>query len=415
MKPLLKLYVFSIFLLHAFSFVPLASFNFPIAVAASLVCFLQPTPPSFDFRASNLLVGGLLGWGIVAWLIYPVPIDLDRFQGLAQWSASILILWIGVRRWIAVSEISFLEISKAAWLGSVTLSVFVILEFVLANTAGMYLSDIFPFSIDKFPEADVFMAGIARPRGFAAEAGFSAMVFEALIPLALFYLGQASGPSRLIYGGLCFVALVLLYSTTFFLAAALTVALLQMIRMNYRKIAGALAVGMILAYIIAGNSTFFFNASGYKIFEFFDALNYSAAQGSRQEALAAAFSLLKGHPFGIGWGTVLQEAKTYGTPIDEMIGGTGLISLWLELAIATGIIGLLVFGTFVWKLLLGLARSTSREAHCCFLALGMLTIHHIGVYEVWFPMFWFILGLSQLVLKEERIIRHQNAIALSEV
>lgn len=184
-----------------------------------------------------------------------------------------------------------------------------------------------------------------------------------------------------------------------------------MIRLNYKKMTAILVVGLILAYIVAVNSDFFFSASGYKIFEFFDALNYSRAEGSRQEALAAAFSLLRDHPFGIGWGTVLQEAKTVGSPIDQMIGGTGLISLWMELAVATGVLGLIAFGTLVWKLLLGLARSERREAHCCFLALAMLTIHHIGVYEVWFPMFWFILGLSQLVQQADQVNRQRQALS----
>jgi hypothetical protein len=410
MKLLLTIFVFTMFLLNGLSPVPIASFNFFIAAAAFPFLFLRHTPTTYDFRSDNILLSAIFAWGIIAWLFYPAPIELSRIQGALQWAASLIILLFGVRRMIILSGITFLEISRISLFSAMTLATFVILEFFLANTRGTYLSDYIPFSIDTFPAADLFASGIVRPRGFAAEAGFTSMVFEALVPLAIYYFLRSPMPIRAAFVALVSSALILLFSTTTFLAIALAVLFLVLVRANIR---GAVPIFLVfggVAYVIAMNADFFFSAAGYKIYEFFDTGNYYNASGSRQEAWATGMNVFLHHPFGSGWGTILQESKSSGSDIDMQLGGTGLISLWLEMLVAVGFAPFLMFGYWLIKLLLALGRSPLQEAHLCFLSLAMLTVHHFGVYEVWFPMIWFVLALSQVVVAASKELPQNSSL-----
>lgn len=391
------------FLLHGFSPIPITSFNFFLALAAFPICMSRPLPAGYSYEKSNILVFVLSLWGVIAWIFYKAPVEEGRIQGLLWWLASFYILWLGVRRWILISRVSFDEISRTSFYAIISISTLVIIEFVLVNTRHVYFSDFLPFAAGNFPSANLFTASLFRPRVFAAEAGFTSMVLELLIPLSIPHFRQVSRSAKAAFVSVCILALVLLFSTTTFLAAGVAIALLQAIRLNHRGFVIFTVVLLLAAYVIIINSDFFFSIAGYKIAAFFDTLNYSHSSGTRQEALSAGFQLLMDKPFGIGWGTVLQEAKTSGSMIDDMIAGTGLINLWLELGVATGVVGAMAFGAFIISTLVDLARSSRSEAHLCFLSLCMLTIHHFGVYEVWFPMFWFALALSQVVLKADEL------------
>ncbi|MBS1984613.1 MAG: hypothetical protein JST16_10620 [Bdellovibrionales bacterium] len=402
MKSLLAIFVFTMFLLNGLSPIPIASFNFFIAAAALPFLLLRPIPAIYNFKSANLSAAAIFAWGVFAWILFPAPVEISRMQGALQWAASLIVLWFGVRRMIIVSKISFIEISHIAMLSSATLAGFVIFEFILTNTRGLFLSDLIPFSIDTFPEADVFFTGITRPRGFAAEAGFTSMVFEALVPISALYFTRVKLPLQIAYAVAVAIALLLLFSTTTFFALALTLIFFAMIRNNVRGVVPIMLIFGGIAYGIALNADFFFSAAGYKIYEFFDAGNYYNTSGSRQEAWATGLNVFLKHPFGSGWGTILQEAKSSGSEIDMQLGGTGLISMWLELLVAVGFAPFLLFGIWLMNLLLKLARSRLREANLCFISLMTLTIHHFAVYEVWFPMFWFVLALSQVVLAASR-------------
>lgn len=401
MSAVLQIFVGTMFLLNGLSPVPLASFNFFIAAAITPFTFFTKINPVYDFRRDDFVLLIIFIYGVVAWAFYSAPVDQGRIQATLQWAASFLVLWIGVRRWIIVSEISFQDISRAAFYGSVALSIAVLFEFYTANTSGKYLSDYVPFSIDIFPSADLFFTGGVRPRGFSAEAGFTSMVFEALVPISLFHFRKISALTRISYCAVTALALVLLYSTSTFISLAIAIAIFYVVRINLKGGVQLFVIFTAAFYLIAANADFFYQASGYKIFEFFYAFGGSSTYtaGSRQEAWLAGIKVLTEHPFGSGWGTILQEAKASGSEIDQMVEGTGLISLWLELAVAVGIVPFIVLMMRIGRIIIDLAKTRATEATLCFFSLTMVFVHHWSVYEQWFPMLWFCLALSQVILK----------------
>lgn len=408
LRSALFLYIVLMPFLHALTPIPVAAFNSGILLMVSpLVLIGQPRYQLASYPQTAIVIG-LAAYGLLAWSFYPVGIQFSRIQGSLQWGFSLFGLWILTRRWIAVSGISFRQVSFACTIGAVGLSLATFAEFILSNSAGIFFSDLLPFSIVDFPQATVFGSVLQRPRVFSAEAGFTAMSFELFLPLSFFYVRELQRVLALTYWSLCVIAVILLSSTGAILSIA--IATIFYFAMGSRSLGVRLVVPTtVLATLVFVTA----NADSttlpiYKIYEFFDPTNYTNAEGSRQEAIRAASILFKENFFGIGWGTVLQETKIPGSEIDQLIYGTGLISLWLELAVATGFLGLLAMLGIVLQTLWRLIRLQQVEATLCFLALCSLAFHHVSVFELWFPMFWFALALSEALIADSRHLARQD-------
>lgn len=398
LRILLIAYIFTMPMLHSLSFLPVVSFNVIFLFLAAPIIILSSQRVRNEFLAQDLLVACVFTYGLMAWLWFPVGVYQDRYQMAIQWAFSFFALWWLSRQWLLTSGISFDTISATCFYATIFISVATIFEFILANTTGYFLSDFIPFSIETFPPAYVFSTGILRPRVFTAEAGFTAMSFELLAPLSIVFFRKNGTLTKLIYITLIATSYLLLLSLASFISFLLSLALLPMLgrknnSSNYFTIITLFALGY-ASITYADNQ----NLPFYKIAAFFDSSNYEWTQGSRQEAYKAGLSILGNNPFGIGWGTVLQESKVVGSEIDRMILGGGLISLWLELAVSVGVAGALLFFQQLFSNLLKLARSPNLESRLCFVSLCSLTLHHAAIFEPWFPMFWFALALAQAVL-----------------
>lgn len=414
-KFLLYLYIGSMPFLHALSPTPITAMNviFLALVIPSLL-FIRPSS-EFQFRKSDIIVTFILIYGFIAWAWYPTSISENRWQGSMQWAFSLIFLWGVVRYWIVASGINFLEISKVSFYGVVFLSAATTFEFILANVTGDYISDYLYFSIKEIPFATAFGEKYIRPRVFSAEAGFTSMSFELFLPLSYLYFRKQFIATRFFYGIFCLFGAFLLFSTSTIVSFLLSFIILLLLKRNsfISRFTIALIVAVIGWAATGGGDIFNLeSASLYKITDLLDTSAYLFYEGSRQEALSAGWELLTKNPLGVGWGTVLQEANIPGTEIDRLILGSGLINLWLELAVATGFIGFLVLAASIGNIIRKLAVSRRIEADCCMMSLTMLSLHHIAVYEVWFPMLWFAIALSQVLLaSQEQILTERPSLS----
>jgi hypothetical protein len=398
LRGLLYAYVILMPLLHALSPLPILSTNVALLAVATPFALFATRPSGLRFGRSDLLIVAVLLYGVAAWLWYPTDTEQSRVQGTLQWAFSFIGLWLLVRRWIVASEVSFYEVSRACFYAALMLSACIVWEFVLANISGHFFSDYIPFSIEEFPKANVFGSSLLRPRVFSAEAGFTAMAFELFLPLSIIYYKSISELTKYIYIILCLIGVVLLFSVASIISIVIALALLNFAR-GASRVVSLLTISVILGYVFVSTGLLDIEyLPFYKIWEYFDSSNYSLLQGSRQEAIAAGWKLVSENWLGVGWGTVLQEAKIPGSEIDRMILGTGLISLWLELVVATGIPGALLFAIYIFGLVARLARMRRPEGDACFVAVVALLLHHTAVYEVWFPMLWFALALAQVLI-----------------
>lgn len=400
LKIFLVLYIALTPFLHALTPLPIIALNSLILVMALPFAAIGKRRAKYNFNRDDLMLGTIWAYGVVAWLWYPVEVQQDRWQVAIQWAYSFFVLWIGVRRWLISSNISFDLISKVCFFSAIFLSLASIAEFFLVNTTGLFFSNFIYYSVEKFTDANIFGTTLYRPRVFSAEAGFTSMVFELFIPLSIPYFLKCRKFIQFVFLGLCLLGIFSLFSMASILSGLSAVLILYSVKKN-NGLVGSLTFSLFAAVLIVSYSGVnLLDLPFYKVTEFFELSNYYLSEGTRQEALAAGWMLVSENPVGTGWGTVLQEAKIPGSEIDRMILGSGLISLWLELAVAAGIMGALALGYLVLNILISLLRVHSLAADSCFVCLCSLTLHHFAVYEVWFPMFWFALALAQVVIAE---------------
>ncbi len=400
---LLPVYVATLFLLHGLSPVPWLPFGFFIAAPVLILAAFDPIAQArgLRFRADDIGFALVYLLGFVPLLMRPSAIGMQNLLYAGQW----LVIWVvafwWVREWILISQLRFENISKAAAVGCVLLAIAVISEFILANTTGHYLSDFVPFSIGDFPAATVLDDAFLRPRGFASEAGFTAIAFECLLPLSIqwFRLRRIRLLALVLVVVPGYLLLFSAASIAFFLAT-----LLVYVALTRGAAAAALiavgAVGLLAGLAGAFDSVYwvFYEVILRKFAEFTPGAFATNSIGfSRPEAYSLAFRLLLERPFGIGWGGISQHFADLEPVLDVQLKGSGLISIPLEIGAAAGIIGMTCFVLLVVRKLSALGKVASQPARLTFFSLLWVSFHHMVVLELWFPMFWLSLALADCV------------------
>lgn len=395
MRYILYAYILLIPFLHAFSPVPIQSLGFFLIVAASPFIFLTPVPQTGNYTRYDARL--LLSWliGILAWWFYSAPIEEDRLQGVLQWLSTIIVSLIIVRRLIIVSRVRLYEIGLVSSISIFILTTAIVADFLLANYDGRRLSDIIPYSVEEFPKAEV-LGYIQRPRGLTTEAGFNGIIFECLAPFSIYYAIRNKGFFAIFSVGFLIIGFLLIVSlsTAFSLMVALSAFFLLNKKSPLYFFIFTSLIFLMFYYIL--NNNILFDIFGYKLADFLDIANYNVFMTGRQGSFFYGVQLFFENPLGIGWGTVLQEANIPGTIIDYNLDGASLISLWLELLVAGGLVGFALTTSVFGASLRGLLKREQVEVGFIFVSLTAVSLHHLFVYDVWFPMIWFSLAVAQV-------------------
>lgn len=399
MRYLLYAYILLIPFLHALSPVPIQTLGFFLLVAASPFIVLTRGAEAGTFTRQDTWLVLALIWGFVAWWLYPVPIGDKRFQDGAQWVSTVVFSLLIVRKLIIISRVRMEDVGRAACVSIIILSVAVVADFYLANFRSMRLSDIIPYSVKQFPEAQVM--GLWRPRGLTVEAGFNGVVYECLAPFSIYYLIKTRNILSVFSALSMIFGFVLISSLLTIISVFSAVSILFLVKK--RSFISLILIGIfipVFMYFTLSNQ-FMFNLFGYKVAEFLDAANYNVYGVGRQGSFFFGLELFSQNILGIGWGTVLQEANIPGTVIDYNLEGGGLISLWLELLVASGIFGFAFFAYVFGKNIKGLAAKGGRSSAFIFVSLTAVSLHHIFLSGIWFPMIWFSLAVAQVALSRQ--------------
>jgi len=369
-----------------------------IAVIGALFALLTGRLFQFVyFEKDDVLLAIVLLLGILA-IVVNSDYAGEKNLNYTVWFAgtfALLIVWC--RAWLRSSRITLDQIGAAATIALIIASAAVCFEFVLANTTGRYLSDIIPYST---PSEDLARATVllflSRPRGLAAEPGFSAMVFEALGPLAWIYLRNNRtllvAVTAVVLPGflLCFSAGGL---TSLFLAGLIVMVMRRGIG-RFGVI--ALVVVAILVVVISVDSDaqwIYDQVIGRKIDDLAGTGESTVdAVSGRSIVYQSVSAILTRYPLGIGWGMVAQMYYTgsHIPGIPEPVT-KGMVSLYFEVLVSAGVAGVLTFALYLLRKIIRLARRTDPEANAVLFALIAVSIHHAVVLEFWYPLLWFLI------------------------
>ena len=385
----------SIPFLHAFGFF---NISFPLMIFSISIFFLVLSRNlnlriNFD-KKDNLLIFFLL-LGIIS-------IDFSRvgFENLGHvylWILSIGVFYFGTKILIINNSISISKIKKVFFIGLMITSIGVIFEFFTANFFGFYLSDYLPYAIGELDETRNFSGNLYRVRGFSAEPGFTAMVYELFLPLGLLYCYKKPHLYLFVFF-ILFGYLILTSAASLIILALLIIIFLA--RSNFKNF-----VRSVLAISLFG--LIFYNQIAFYIFESIGPklLLVFIGESVRIELLTNLTSIFFNNPFGIGLGTQSFYFENYGSFQGTILPGAGALNLYLEIAISSGYLGIISFLFFIIIVLFkSFKYSSSPERNALIFSFLWLLGHHFFLTEYYFPMIWVTIALLdkyQLLLKHK--------------
>ncbi|MEH2364550.1 O-antigen ligase family protein, partial [Nostoc sp.] len=288
-------------------------------------------------------------------------------------------------------------------------SIFIIIEFIVSNYLGITISDFIPYgNTNKLIDATL-MGSIIRPRGLAIEAGHMATFYELALPLSFIYLKDKPLSILISYYSLVLSGYILLFSAASFVALPLAILVSAVVRIR-SKSSIALVIGIVMITFIALSSDIarpYINETvGVRLEIFLDpSQRENSVADDRSDIYQTISNLFLVAPFGIGWGTASQMATDNEAFAGIMMPeGGGFISLYGEILIASGLLGLLLFLRFISKKIIQLLRLSSLESQLVLIAVLSLSIHYLFISNYWFPMLWLALVLADHVYKNEKFI-----------
>jgi hypothetical protein len=370
---------------------------------------------------SDLYLVGMALFGVLAIAAHSDYAGEKNLNHTAAVLLTIIVFYIWMRAWILRSRITIDQLGAAATLGLLVSSAAIIFEFWAANGPGYYLADVIPYSTEELPFALVF-EDWRRPRGLAAEPGFSAMVFEALGPLATAFLLKRRS-LFLLCSPVIACGFALLFSAGAISALLLSAVILAIggraAGVKLLVLAGAVAaVAAIAVFAVGGQLTawFFDELIGRKVLDLVvqGDVNVGEAAG-RYEAYRAGIEMFTTYPFGIGWGMVSEMFDSgRALPGLTLVSSRGLISLYLEILVSAGVLGFASYAAFHIGRIRKAATSLATDAPYVFFGLVALSLHHAFVLEFWFPMLWFYFALADALTARERVTLRDASTASSE-
>ncbi len=387
--------------LHALglsAWLPLPLFYAIIMLVIGLLGLFFSRLNAFWLVRSDLALIGAFICGVMALVYYWDYAGTKNLNHAIALLVSVALFYIWMRTWIWRAKISFKDLGVAAVWGLLISSTAIIFEFFSANFYGFYLADIIPYSVEELPFALVLNAAYQRPRGLSAEPGFSAMVFEALVPMAAFYLRRHT-ILALAFTPVILTGFILLFSAGAIMAMTLAAILVMLNKMGGLKWTITMIFGIVplvgLLLFVPTANLFFADIIGRKVLDLFVEGGVNAGEmAGRYQTYRAGVEIFLNAPFGIGWGMISQIFDSGITlPNQPFVATRGLLSLYGEILVSAGVIGFLMYGIFHVGRIRAAQRLSDPEKPFILFGLFALTIHHAIVLEFWFPMLWFYFAL----------------------
>lgn len=358
-------------------------------------------------RDAGFLLAFALGLMGILWA--PLPVGAKHVNYSAAVIVSYSLFFVAVRAWLHHPAVSLQWVGVCAHRCLTLLSVAIAVEFVLASYFGVFFADLIPYAHGDLNIANLVSDAFKRPRAFAQEPGFTALAFECLWPLTL--LAHRPPWRHLLY----LVGFSLLASAAAMMAFAFAAAVVWLAqRRSLRSLGIVAACAALLAALAMFTETgaeVMWAVLGRKL-----DLGAAADDGVTGDAVTVidrvstyliGWQLLLDHPLGIGWGSLGQAfATNISLPEIGGLRGSGMLSLYLDVAVASGWLGLACLLVFVGRRAVAILRSRDPRAAAVAMSLLAVVFHHSLVTEFQFPFFWFALALADRFVADQGPVTH---------
>lgn len=358
-----------------------------------------------------------LGWivmfflGFLAMAYSPLPLGIKNLNYSAAMIVCYLSFFLLVRIMLTHTQVRWSDISNASHVALAVLSLATIFEFYTASFHGVYFSDIIPFAHEDLNIANLVNDNFKRPRAFSLEPGFTALAFECLWPLTFldFKTRRFSFWIHTFYG----TAFILLASAAAIGCLIVAVLVVWLNRgldwRNFLKVSTAIILVLVPLSLSESGQELLWSVFGRKV----DIFTLDVSDGAdgvsalfRLSTYKTGLSIVAAFPVGVGWGGVGQAFfQGISLPVDATLMGSGMLSLYLDIAVASGVLGLFAFLWFIGLRISCVLSSTRPESVFVSCALISVCFHHVFITELQLPFLWFMLALAdKFVIEREKLI-----------
>ncbi|WP_282125709.1 O-antigen ligase family protein [Marinifilum flexuosum] len=418
LRIMLKWIIITIPFLHAFainSYLPLPLVLTILSCAAVFFCKVR-----LKIRIEDLCILLVLLLGILGFAIRPEFIGAKNLSHSIAWITTIMFFYFWVSYLLFYSKISLNQIAKFATVAIVVSSMGVIADLILSNTVGKYLFEILPFSISEMEASESLGGLIKRPRGLAAEPGFSAIGFEMLFPIAWIYLRDKNRIIKNVVFTFCLFSYLVLTSAASIVSMAVAVTVAFGATSSINRIFKGVVIFILLVAFGLFIVSIVYPALYEVVISTFDFvigdkadLMTTGNKGLRRKIYESLLNLIQTEPMGIGFGTLSQYYGNGNRLLNGIpIYGPGAISLYLEVLLASGFIGLISFLCFLFAKIRRLYMIQDLLIRRMFLiSIISVSLHHIFLSEIWFPMLWILCALANnisAIMIEQSCIKNKK-------
>ena len=394
----------------AFSISPWLPLSLVLMALATVFALLTAR---LKFTKEDIGIFLVIMLGIIAMIFSTDYLGAKNLSHIAAILTSVVFFFVTVKS--LLRKIKSLEVFGGAFAISLAIaSAFVAIEFIGSNFFGIKFIDVIPYGRVDLTDASV--AGqFIRPRGFAEEAGHMAVFYELALPLSFLYFKGKSFIIQASYYLPVLITFVLLFSSAAFVALSIALIIVALSNIRSKSSLAIITIVSLLVVIALSSdvSRFYLDQTIGARLEIFsnpsEQSNFSAFD--RASRFQDAFSLFVSAPFGIGWGTVSQIAADSQIFARVRVSDAGLISLYAEVLVASGLLGLVLFLKFLITRIVFLSKIRNLESRLVLTAVLSLSIHYIFISNYWFPMIWFALAASDTIIRESkcRVVKADNS------
>lgn len=377
------------------------------ALIALFILFLLYAENAIVVFKSDMPLFLVIVLGFLPWMLHTSLLGGKNLGHGVGICASVFLFFLVVRSALLKCRFEqWLKLGKVAQITLLVLSCVVIVEFVSASFFNVYISDLIPYSgIEKLGRPNVFNSEWQRPRAFAAEAGFTAMYYEVMLPLAWFTRKRMQRGLGSLIWTVILIGYALLFSAASYFSIALSL-YISAIVFGKRKLLLYLVLAtivMAVAITYVDTLNYIFNSVIYRKYLI---LTMPVSEMSDRAYIYYSSGLIGlEYPFGIGWGSLSQlynDGIDLGNKFPHLIGA-GAISLYLEVLVAAGWLGLASLLYFIVRKLHGLLKAykyhNDRSIFAIFVGLLSISLHHAFLSEFYFPYIWFSLAMADYVIR----------------
>lgn len=360
------------------------------------------------FFKSDLLLVGVYVLSLVAAFIAAPHIGERTLNHTFAFGVSVFFYFFVIRS--VLLHIDVQPLIGRVFAAMITLlSFFVVAEFVLSNAYGIDFDAFIPhYRQDITVESGAMVFGIfVRPRGLAEEAGHTSLLYELGLPIASLYIRHLSWLKRVGFYTLTISAFLMLFSAAGLVALILALAFVGFLKLKARYLRHLLTGLALVAGLLIWQPTIVkpaFETIQRKARVFDETPTGSGSASVRHQTYEESLQIAQYAPQGLGWGTLYQIRQDRQSIAGVMLE-TGTLSLYLEVLLASGFLGLVFFLLFIGGKVIYLLRLNTEAAHAVLVALVSLGLHYLFISNFWFPMPWFALGLADVLWVQESSYR----------